>query len=177
MSEKSGSLRERAAFRVTLRPFTRAEYHVFFRNYEPDLSTSAPFSYNREQIDRSYDYNHGGFQQGYAHFGVFNEADEPVGSFQLKRMDPKTGKGEFGIILLNERTRGLGLGPEAIRLGMDIARERFGLETLWGDTMSCNERMRRVFLKLGFSLMETVPSAFTLRDGRKADRLVYAIRL
>ena len=163
--------------KITLSPFTEEGYHLFFRGYVPDpLMSSAPFRYSREQISNSYRYNYGGFQKGYAHFGIFLD-DVPVGSFQLKRMDPEKQTCEFGIILQSDRYKNQGIGTEAVRIGMEIARDRFGMRIIYGDTMGRNFRMRRVFEKLGFVLVETVADAFELPDGGHEDRLVYRIDL
>ena len=159
---------------IELRPFTPEEYHAFFRRYVPDpLMDSAPFRYNREQIDRSYRYNYGGFQENYAHYGVFLDG-QPVGSLQLKRMDFEKGTVEFGIILRDDSVKNRGVGTEAIRQAMLLARDRYGLGTMLGDTMGRNSRMIRVFEKLGFSLVEKVSGGFELADGTRQDRLVYA---
>ena len=129
---------------VVLRPFTEEEYHTFFRRYEPDPRMDpTPYRYQEEQISRSYRYQYGGFQQNYAHYGIFLD-QQPVGAFQLKRIDPEKLKCEFGIILQNESVRNRGIGTEAIRLGL-LEAERFGLETVEGDTRSGNLRMQRVF--------------------------------
>lgn len=138
--------------------------------------SETPFRYNREMISNSYRYNYGGFQQGYAHYGIFLN-DEPVGSFQLKRIDPEQKICEFGIILQNDRYKNRGIGSEAIRLGMEIARKEFGIRTVFGDTMGRNARMIRVFQKLGFELVETVRNAFELPDGMYEDRLVWKKQL
>jgi len=159
---------------IHLRPFTLEEYHAFFRRYVPDpLMDSAPFRYNREQIDRSYRYNYGGFQENYAHYGVFLD-DQPVGSVQLKRMDFEKGTVEFGIILRDDSVKNRGIGTEAIRQAMRLSRENFRLDMMLGDTMGRNGRMIRVFEKLGFSLVERVAGGFELADGSRQDRLVYA---
>ena len=138
--------------------------------------SSVPFHYNSEQIDNSYRYNYGGFQKGYAHFGIFING-EPVGSFQLKRIDPDKKTCEFGIILQNDLYKDRGIGTEAIRIGLQIARREYGIETVYGDTMSRNVRMRRVFEKLGFELFETVREAYELPEGGYEDRLVWKITL
>ncbi len=138
--------------------------------------SSVPFRYNREQIDNSYRYNYGGFQKGYAHFGIFLNG-KPVGSFQLKRIDPEKESCEFGIILQNDRFKNRGIGTEAIRIGLKIAYEEYGVKTVYGDTMSRNRRMCRVFEKTGFELYETVRNAFQLPDGSFEDRLVWRIIL
>ena len=156
---------------IVLRPFTEAEYHAFFRAYEPDPRMDpTPYTYSREQISRSYRYQYGGFQPNYAHYGILWEG-RPVGCFQLKRIDAEKGKCEFGIILQNESVRNQGIGTEAIRLGL-LEAERFGLEMVEGDTRSGNTRMQRVFEKLGFTLVERVPGAVETPEGRE-DRLVY----
>ena len=95
---------------VELRTFTEKEYHQFFREYESDpLMDPVPFVYNKEQISRSYAYNHGGFRENYAHYGIFLDG-KPVGSFQLKRMDPVRKCCEFGIILKNDSVKNRGIG-------------------------------------------------------------------
>ena len=158
---------------IELRTFTEAEYHLFFRHYISDpLMDPVPFRYEREQVSRSYAYNYGGYRPDYVHFGIFLDG-EPVGSFQLKRMDPLTKSCEFGIILQHDGVKNRGIGTEAIRLGMAIAREQYGITKITGDTMGRNRRMMHVFEKLGFSLAETVPDAFELPDGTKEDRYVY----
>ena len=135
-----------------------------------------PFRYNREQISRSYRYNHGGYRNNYAHFGIFLDG-KPIGSFQLKRMDCVKRTCEFGIILQDDRVKNCGIGTEAIMAGMRIARDQFGMKTIIGDTMGRNHRMIHVFEKLGFDLVETVPRSFEMPDGQKEDRLVYSRKL
>ena len=162
---------------IQLRTFTEEEYHRFFRRYQPDpMMDPSPFRYNREQISRSYLYNHGGYRENYVHLGIFQD-DVPVGSFQLKRMDPEKKTCEFGIILRDDSFKDRGIGTEAIRIGMKLARDRYGMISIIGDTMGRNKRMARVFEKLGFTLTETVPGAFELPDGTREDRLVYIRQL
>lgn len=158
---------------IELRTFTEEEYHQFFRHYRPDpMMDTSPFHYNREQISRSYLYNHGGFRENYVHFGIFLD-ENPVGSFQLKQMDSAKKSCEFGIILQNDKVKNRGIGTEAIRKGMGIAASQYGMKWMLGDTMGRNTRMIRVFEKLDFELIERIPDAFVLSDGKKEDRLVY----
>lgn len=158
---------------IELRTFTETEYHAFFRRYQADpLIDPFPFRYNREQVSRSYDYNHGGYRNDYEHFGIFADG-EPVGSFQLKRIDRDRKKCEFGIILRDESVRNCGIGTETIRQAMKLAASKYQIETLIGETMGRNYRMMRVFEKLGFQLTERIPDAFELADGTRQDRLVY----
>ena len=159
---------------IELRTFTEEEYHTFFRQYQPDpMMDPSPFHYSYEQISRSYLYNHGGYRNNYVHFGIFQD-NVPVGSFQLKRIDPEKRQCEFGIILRDETVKNKGIGSEAIRYGMEIAKDRYHLKRIIGDTMGRNTRMIHVFEKMGFTLIETVPEAYEMPDGTKEDRHVYA---
>jgi RimJ/RimL family protein N-acetyltransferase len=158
---------------LELRTFTEEEYHAFFMKYVPDpIMDSSPFRYSREQISRSYLYNHGGFRPDYVHFGVFLD-QIPVGSLQLKRMDRQKHSCEFGIILQNDDVKNRGIGTAALLKLMDLARDQYGMEIMTGETMGRNKRMIRVFEKLGFERVETVSDAFELPDGQKEDRLIY----
>ena len=158
---------------VELRTFSEEEYHVFFKGYVSDpMMDTTSFVYNREQVSRSYAYNHGGFRENYVHYGIFYEG-KPVGSFQLKRIDVKKKTCEFGLILQNESCKNKGIGTKAIAEGIRIAHEKYGVETIIGDTMGRNRRMIKVFEKLGFQMTERVPKAFELSDGTFEDRLVY----
>lgn len=162
---------------LEVRTFSLEEYHIFFKAYVPDpLMNPSPFVYNREQITRSYVYNHGGYRPDYVHFGAFI-GQEPVGSLQLKRMDNVKHRCEFGIILQNDDLKNKGIGTQAIQKLMNIARDEYGMELMIGDTMGRNRRMIRVFEKLGFELEETVPGAFEMSDGQREDRLIYHKRL
>ena len=157
---------------VELRPFTEAEYHAFFREYRQDpLMNPEPFIYSAETVSRSYIYNYQ-YRDHFALYGIFVR-DVPVGSFQLKRMDPETGCCEFGIILQNEKVKNRGIGTAAMRLGEKIAHETFGMRWLTGDTRGQNKRMQHLFEKLGFQLTETVEKAYDLGHGQYDTRLVY----
>ena len=159
--------------RLVVRSFEHEDSHTFFKVYIPNpMMDAPPFFYNHEQISRSYRYNHGGFRPDYAHYGAFLN-QEPVGSLQLKRIDSENRSCEFGIILQNDSVKNKGIGTEAISKLMEIARDEHGMEIIIGDTMGKNRRMIRVFEKLGFQLVETVPDAFECSDGKRDDRLVY----
>ena len=155
-----------------MKTFTEEEYHQFFMNYIPDpLMSTEPFYYSRENISRSYIYNHY-YRDHYAHYGIFLNGI-PVGSFQLKRIDTVKKTCEFGIILQNDSVKNKGIGTEAIRIGLNIAKDVFSINTVYGDTSGRNKRMQRVFEKLGFILIETVQNAYEYENNDRDCRLVY----
>lgn len=160
-----------------MRTFSEDEYHAFFMGYQSDpLMDPSPFRYSREQVSRSYLYNHGGYRKYYVHLGIFYQG-KPVGSFQLKRIDPDKKTCEFGIILQNDQVKNKGIGTKAIAAGMKIARNQYGVETIIGDTMGRNHRMIHVFEKLGFKLKEIIKNSYELPDGQKEDMLIYSKEL
>ena len=162
---------------IEIRTFTEAEYHAFFQDYRSDpMMDPTPFRYNREQISRSFIYNHGHYRENYAHYGIFLSG-KPVGSFQLKRIDTVNKTCEFGIILQNDSVKNRGIGTTAIREGLNIAQKQYGIETVIGDTMGRNKRMIRVFEKLGFLLTERILDAYELPDGSREDRLIFCKHL
>ena len=95
----------------------------------------------------------------------------------MKRINRENRSCEFGIILQNDSVKNRGIGTAAIRKLMEIARDQHNMEIMIGDTMGRNKRMIRVFEKLGFELIETVPNAFERSDGERDDRLVYHKKL
>lgn len=162
---------------IELRPFTEAEYHRFFRGYEADpMVEPLPYVYHEESVSRSYHYNYH-VRQNYLHLGILDDEHIPLGCFQLKRIDRENGRCEFGIILQKPTLQDRGIGTLAIRQGMEIAKNRYEIKTMLGDTSSENGRMIHLFEKLGFRLTERVPGAYRLVNGQPGDRLVYKINL
>ena len=112
--------------KIELKPFTEQEYHEFFRGYVQDpLMNPEPFVYSAEMVSRSYVYNYQ-YRDHFALYGIFLDGT-PVGSFQLKRIDPEIRRCEFGIILQNRSVMNRGIGSEAIRQGERIALEKYGM--------------------------------------------------
>lgn len=156
---------------VTLRPFTREEYHEFFRCYEPDpVMDPHPYHYQYTHVDRNYDYDESR-RDCYPSFGIFADG-AIVGTLSLKRIDREARKCEIGLMMTNDACKNHGYGTEAMRLGMAMARADYGVRFIWADTMGSNSRMQHVLDKLGFQLMERIPQVYDMPAG-KEDRLVY----
>ena len=157
---------------IFLRKPSEEEYHAFFRRYKTDPVLDVhPFVYSKEMVSRSYHYQYDHLRDDYRHYGIFLDQNL-IGCFQLKRIDKVKRKCEFGIILRDQTVRGHGYGTQAVKEGMTISKTQFDVRFYAGDTMSLNIPMQRVFRKLGFVLIETVPNAFLIGDV-SADRLVY----
>ena len=156
---------------VTLRPFTREEYHEFFRGYEPDpMMDPHPYRYQQTHVDRNFDYDESR-RDWYPTFGIFAD-DAIVGTLSLKRIDRAARKCEVGLMMMNDACKNHGYGTAALRLAMEKAKTEYGVKFIWADTMGSNTRMQHVLTKLGFRLTERIEKVYDMPRG-KEDRLVY----
>lgn len=161
---------------VTLRPFTREEYHAFYEAYEPDpIMDPNPYRYSYEHVDRSYDYDLSR-RDVYPVFGIFTAGGEPVGTLSLKRVDRERGQCEIGIVMRDERCKNRGFGTQALRQGIAYAADTLGLRRICGDTMGSNLRMQHLFAKLGFRLVSRVAHVYDMGD-RWEDKLDYVLEV
>ena len=161
---------------ITLRPFTREEYHAFYRSYEPDpVMDPNPYRYSAEHVDRCFDFDNSR-KDWYPVFGIFNEDDVPVGTLALKRIDTLYKRCELGLMMANDQHKNRGYGTEAIRQAIAMARQQYGLETMLADTMGSNLRMQHILEKLGFILIERVENVYDM-NGRKEDKLNYVLKM
>ncbi|MBQ8655194.1 MAG: GNAT family N-acetyltransferase [Clostridia bacterium] len=161
---------------ITLRPFTRDEYHEFFRSYVSDpLMDPKPYRYQHEHVDRCFDFDQMRMEW-YPVFGVFNEDGAPVGSVALKRIDKLYKRCELGIVMANDRCKNKGYGTAAVREAIRIARKEYGVETMLADTTASNLRMQHILEKLGFVLTEITPHVYDMGD-RYEDKLDYSLKL
>ncbi len=156
---------------ITLRPFTRQEYHDFYRRYVADpMMDPRSYRYSFEQVDRAFDYDES--RRGwYPTFGIFAD-DAAVGSLALKRIDRAARKCEIGLVMVDDTCKNRGYGTAAMGLAMEKAVREYGVEHIWADTMGGNTRMQHVLAKLGFRLVERIPRVYDMPGG-KQDRLVY----
>ncbi len=156
---------------IELRPFTREEYHEFFRGYVPDpMMDPHPYHYQQTHIDRNFDYDESR-RDWYPTFGIF--ADETiVGTLSLKRIDRVNHKCEIGLMMMNDACKNHGYGTAAMQLAMEKAQVEYGVKSIWADTMGSNTRMQHILSKLGFRLVERIERIYDMPHG-KEDRLVY----
>lgn len=161
---------------ITLRPFTRDEYHDFFRRYESDpVMDPTTYHYSQEHVERCFVYDLSR-ADWYPAFGVFNEDNVAVGTLALKRIDREKKSCEIGIMMVNDRCKNQGYGTEAMRQAIVMARETYGLRKILADTMGSNLRMQHILEKLGFRLIERIAHVYDMHDHWE-DRLNYELSL
>lgn len=159
---------------VILRPFTRGEYHDFYRRYVSDpVMDPKPYHYNHEHVDRCFDYDQTR-RDWYPVFGIFADDGAAVGSLSLKRIDTLYHKCELGIVMVNDGCKNRGYGTEAIRLAIQLAHEQYGVDHIYADTMGSNLRMQHILEKLGFRFLERTPRVYDMVD-RFEDKLDYVL--
>ena len=137
---------------ISLRPFTRSEYHNFYAHYRPDaVMMTEQYCYCRSYADRCFDYE---CQQQRWHpiFGIFLDDEECIGALSLKFADADSKACEIGIILRDDTCKGHGYGTRAMQQGIALAREVYGIRQIYADTSDANERMKHILVKLDFHL-------------------------
>ncbi|MGN0779761.1 MAG: GNAT family N-acetyltransferase [Aristaeellaceae bacterium] len=159
---------------ILLRPFTREEYHDFWRRYVPDpIMDARPYRYVQEHVECSFRYDLTR-RDWYPVFGIFTEDGVVVGTLSLKRIDRQKRQCELGIMMVNDSCKNRGYGTEAIRQAIEIAHEQYGVEHLLADTMGSNLRMQHLLGKLGFRFLERTENVYDM-NGRMEDRLDYVL--
>ncbi len=83
------------------------------------------------------------------------DTDQRVGT--LKLVKEKDGTASLGLIL--GCGRGFGLGPEAITLACQFAKDGWGIKEVWGGIHADNQRSIRAFTKAGFQIRPHVVRA------------------
>lgn len=162
--------------KITLRPFTRAEYHEFYQDYEADpIMDPNRYEYNATHVDKCFDYDQTR-RDWYPVFGIFDEEGTPVGSLSIKRIDREASRCEIGIILQSDAYKNQGYGTEAMRQAIRYAAEDLGLRLIYADTMGSNARMQHILDKLGFRLIERIPRVYDM-GGRMEDKLDYVLEV
>lgn len=161
---------------IILRPFTRAEYHDFFEGYENDPAMDPrAYRYNPEKTDLAFDKMQAR-ADWYPEFGIFLPDGYPAGCLSLKRIDRENACCELGIIMQHDGLKNQGLGTQAIRAGIQLAYEQYGVHRIIADTAGGNMRMQHILEKLGFKLIERTPYGCDMMDHWE-DRLRYMLEV
>ncbi|MCL2694781.1 MAG: GNAT family N-acetyltransferase [Clostridiales bacterium] len=160
--------------RISIRGFTREEWHDFWRGYENDpLSGMSTSVYEETACEKRY---RRALTQTMEHprLGIFLPDGTPVGLLGLKGINRDRGYCSFGIVMQNDSRKNQGYGTEALRVLFAFVFEGMGLKRIYASTMGSNKRMQHLFTKLGFRYMDTNWAWFKLPD-RREDRLNYVL--
>ncbi len=158
---------------ISLRPFTRSEYHDFYAHYVPDaVLMTGRYLYCKAYADRCFDYECEQ-QQWHPVFGIFLGERDCIGALSLKLVDTDSKTCEIGIILRDDTCKGHGYGTRAMQQGIALAREVYGIRHIYADTSDANERMKHILTKLNFHL--TAHHVITLGMEPEANLLRYML--
>lgn len=134
---------------VSLRPPREADVETVYEwDRDPELAAwngRAPVSVSLDAARRDYLLR---WEDPGVKTFIIEAGGRPVGLATL--YDFRGGGCELGIKIGPEELRGRGYATEAVRLLVDYAFRRLGLEVVRGSTLAHNRRMRRVFEKCGF---------------------------
>ncbi len=83
------------------------------------------------------------------HYAIADENDEYLGTISLKDVDLLARKAEYAISL-RRKAQGMGVGTKATMKILEAAFDRFGLERVYLNVLSDNERAIHLYEKCGF---------------------------
>lgn len=162
---------------VSLRQFTRENYHEFQKKYVSDpIMDNTNYQYDFDVVEGEYDRIIERFSW-YKRVGIFLNLDESViGTVSFKRIDFDKRQCEIGITLANDSYKAQGYGTEAFQLALKYATQELKLTTILADTMGTNVRMQKIFDRMKFELISRESEHYNMGD-RLEDRLNYVYRV
>jgi RimJ/RimL family protein N-acetyltransferase len=151
--------------RVVLRPMTEADWDLIYAvNNDPEVGYFSEedewHPYTMERLQEIYR----GISR-HALMFVMEHEGQPIGECWLQRMNvprilevfPGQDVRRIDLAIGAKHLWGQGLGSDAIRLLVQLAFEREGVDVLVCFTGGHNPRSRRAFEKAGFTVLRTLP--------------------
>ncbi len=83
------------------------------------------------------------------HFAIVDENDDYLGTISLKNVDLTSQNAEFAISL-RQKAQGKGIGTKATKELLNLAFNKFGLERVYLNVLSENEKAIHLYEKCGF---------------------------
>ncbi|SBS30495.1 Acetyltransferase (GNAT) family protein [Marinomonas aquimarina] len=145
-----------------IREMTRADFEAFWPTFSAVIKAQETYAYRSDMtLDEAYQI----WCELPAKTYVWQEGDQILGSYYLKAnaMGPGDHICNCGY-MVSEQARGQGLATKLCQHSQDIARE-LGFQAMqFNAVVSSNEVAVKLWQKLGFSILGTVPNAY--RHGR-----------
>lgn len=161
--------------RISLRTFTREEYHHYKKSYVADsVMDPDPYVYDKERVDKGYD-SIIERESWYPRVGIFLRDETQIGELSFKRINHEKSQCELGIALVNNKYKGFGYGTEAVELAIDYAFNTLKLKYMYADTMGSNLKMQKIFDRFGFEFINRGEHCYDMHD-RWEDKLYYMLR-
>lgn len=133
---------------VELRPFSREDYHIFWREYVADPAMmSDEYAYDEGIVNALFDRVTADPQRRML---AVTLDSHPIGEVQLKRIDMTRRCGTLSIHFSCDRYKNHGYGTQAERLMLKYASDVLGLKTVYADAVLRNVRSAHILEKLGF---------------------------
>ena len=107
------------------------------------------------------------------YYSIVSLTNNGVGVCGLSDIDPVSRRAEFSIYIApNEQ--GCGYAKPALKTLISHGFNNLGLNTIWGETFTENERASKLFESIGFKL-EGVRRSHYFKDGKFTDSKLYSI--
>lgn len=133
---------------IKLLPYTSRKCHELYQNYLPDqLMTYDMFEYSKSKVDAYYEKK---VKSKTRKYFAIDFAGVTIGEIQLKYISSDRRHATLSIILASDEFKGNGYGTEAIKLILDYAKNKLGLDVVYADAVHRNTRSQHVLEKIGF---------------------------
>lgn len=159
---------------IRLRPYIAARDFEHIQNWFSDERTFAmwsaqrvPYPPERESFDAFL--SELAAQQGDSPFVATDENGTVVGFFCYS-LNYGSGEGMLKFIVVDSSVRGKGIGTKMLKLAVKYAFEISGAKAVHLNVFSVNDRAKRCYEKVGFTVRDVTENAFAYKD-EKWDRI------
>lgn len=126
--------------------------HAFYQSFAfdaaatPDSEDLTVYKYDVNMVNQRYDKH---LSQGKQHYAIILN-NHVIGDIYLKHIDSTTRSAEMGIHIVHDKYKNKGYSTNAEKLLLQHAFSELGLEVIYANTLTKNERSKRALIKAGF---------------------------
>ena len=136
------------------------------------LTGMVPFPKSSWDVDRWYESLQGN-NSIFTYAIKLNNGDY-IGNIEISNIDWRTRKGEIGVMLGGDNTRGKGLGSQAIKLLTGFAFEQMNFNRIYARILEFNNPAIKAFTKCGYIKEGEEREGFYI-DGKYYNVLMFSI--
>lgn len=137
---------------INLRTMNQKEMRALWRKYQPENGIN--YVYDEEKVDLAFERSMER-EEWNPDVGIFLKNDEIIGQLTFIRIVYSEKRCELGILLANDSIRQKGYEIEAIALAKRHAKEKMGLNRIYADVSTKDQRLQNAYKENGFQHSKT----------------------
>jgi len=155
---------------VIVRPFEKEDEDALYEIFQEVVDTGTQFPYessSREEFRRQF------FSTQSQVFVCLSPANELIGGFYLKaNYSGRSNHIANAAYMLKKSAQGKGIGTELVKASLQLAKERGFAAMQYNMVLSQNKIAVKLYHKLGFKIVGTIPNGVRNPDGSYQDGFV-----